>query len=629
MKLRSILGVLVTVGLTLSVSSAVGAATATVSQLTVNGPNGTVAANTAPVITATANGNGENPWFQFWVEDASGWHMLQNYGANGTLRLPSLSPGSYVIVVYALDPAQIAAGAWSQALSKTLILNVGSQVTLSLPSTVLAGNPLSVTADATDLVQPVYQWWWQGPDGHWHASGNYQANPEWTWTPPKSGTYTVVVYAKDLEAPNNATDAVWATETVTVQPVSLAYGYFHLSGTEPGRAWYDLQNHPGAFSVIAPLWYSWGTGTTPAWTETANPTTVQTVTAYAESQKVSVWPTITVNGPVPASWWTSNAPTALIDQMVATAQADQFGGYVLDGENLGVSASTYAAFVAQLADALHAAGRELVVDILPPPNAAYDLPLLAQSANYLDLLAYPEFTTNTPSTTAPNPGPTAGYPWVVSAVNQALAEIPASKLLLGLSPYGQSWTYTNQGFQGGSVISDRTIEANLVNQPGQWVFDPVQQEIQITTGSLAEVPAAPLSLAPSTFNPAVQNLQNLLNVILLRYAIAHQQPIPPLLATDGGYGPATEAAVQQFQTEYGVATATPGTYDVATQEALQAVINQEGIGNTVSWDENTQAVQALLNLANTQHLAGVTLWRLGFQAPDFWPVWGTWPTAQP
>ena len=629
MKRHGIFGVLLTLGLTVSASSAVGAATASVSQLTVSGPNGTVAVNTAPVITATADGNGEQPYFQFWMEDAGGWRLLQNYSTNGTLRLPPLSPGSYVIVVYALDPAQMAAGAWSQALSKTLILNVGSQVTLSLPSTALAGTPLSVTADAADLVQPVYQWWWQGPDGHWHASGNYQTSPQWTWTPPKSGTYTVVVYAKDLEAPNNATDAVWATETVTVQPLSLAYGYFHLSGTVPGRAWYDLQNHPGAFSVIAPLWYSLGTGTTPAWTETANPTTVQTVTAYADTEKIGVWPTVTVNGSFSPSWWTSKAPTALIDQMVTTAQTNHFGGYVLDGENLGISAATYSKFVSQFASALHAAGLALVVDVLPPPNPQYDLPALAQSANYLDLLAYPEYTIATPSLSAPNPGPTAGYPWVQSAISQTLTQIPASKLLLGISPYGQSWTYTNQGFQGGSVIPDRAIETNLVNQPGQWVYDPVQQEIQITTGPLASAPSAPLSLAPTTFNPAVQNTKSLLNLALLRYAVPYNKAIRPRLSTDAGYGPATAAAVQQFQTDYGVATPTPGTYDIATQEALQAVIDQEGIGNTVSWDENTTAAQSLLGLATSQHLAGVTLWRLGFQAPDFWPVWGTWPAAQP
>lgn len=100
--------------------------------------------------------------------------------------------------------------------------------------------------------------------------------------------------------------------------------------------------------------------------------------------------------------------------------------------------------------------------------------------------------------------------------------------MLGLSHHGQSWTYTNSGYQGGLAIPDRTIESNLANQPGQSVFDPAEGALEISTGPLATAPPAPLSYAPAIFNPAVQNLQFLLTTILLRSDVAHGiQPMAP------------------------------------------------------------------------------------------------------
>ncbi|MCL8208206.1 MAG: peptidoglycan-binding protein [Actinomycetia bacterium] len=598
------------------------AAPARVSDLVATGPSGSVAPGTTAIFTAHANGNGATPWYQFWVETEAGWQLARDYGPDGTLTLTDLAPGSYVVVVYALDAGQVAAGEWSAALSRTFVLNVASRVTLTVPAAATAGRPVTLGAQASHLIDPVYQWWWEDPAGQWHASGDYAPAATFTWTPGMAGTYHVVVYAKDPLAPNNATDAVWSTvATLTVRPLTLAYGSFSLTGTTPGHAWYDLRTHAAQLSAIAPLWYRFDPNAPTPLSATADAATMATVTAFARAHGVRVWPCVTAAGPVPDAWWSSPSAAALVATLVTTAAAQGYQGYVLDWETVAPGqAEAFAAFVGRLAAALHAAGASLTVDVLPPPNAAYDLPALAAAADYVDLLAYPEYTTATPSAVAPNPGPTAGAPWVARALQAALAGVPASHLLLGISPYGQSWTYTNAGFQGGTAIPDRTIAANLAAVPAPTVWDPVQQEAVISTGPTPVVPPAPLAPNPGVFSPAVQHLQFLLNQVLLRYAVDHGLPPPAPLATDGGYGPLTAAAVAAFQQDYGLAAATPGVYDASTAARLQSVVDADGIGDTVTWDENTRAAAVLLGLAADAHVGGMSLWRLGYQAPDFWPM---------
>ena len=610
------------VGLTLNLPAAWATSAPAVSNLTVAGPHGLVTPGTSATYTASATGNGSPVEYECWIQSQAGWRLAAPYSKTNVFHLNNLAPGSDVVVIDALDQNQIAAGAWTAVASFTAILNVGSQVTETVPTTATAGQAITLNADASRLINPVYQWWWENPKGVWHASGNYTTNPGFHWTPHQSGTYRVLVFAKDPLAPNNATDAVQSTvATIKLNPLSLAYGYFHLSGSgSPGRAWYDLQHHTSAISAIAPLWYTLNPSQSQPLSATMPSSTITTVTQFATTHQVAVWPDVRYNGTVAANWWQSHQAATLISQLVNAAKTEGYNGYVLDWEGFAASqANEFGAFVTKLGDTLHQNGLTLTVTVLPAPNSAYAYPTLAQAANYLDLLAYPEYSPSSPSNTAPNPGPTAGYPWVSGAVQSVLAEgINPSQLLLGVSPYGQSWTYTNSGFQSGAIIPDRAIEQSLLHQPGAAVWDPVQQELQITTGTAALVPTAPLTPNPSQFNPAVQNLQFLLNMVLERYQLSHQLPAPLPLATDGGYGPATTAAVEAFQQNYGLNPGTPGVYGPRTASALQNAVTTLGIGNTLSWDENSQAASDLVNMALRNGLAGFSIWRLGYQSPSWW-----------
>ena len=192
-----------------------------VTALTLSGvPAGVVAAGTTVTLAASATSTaGGTPLYQFWVRGTQAqWHLAQGYSPTNTLILSNLSAGSYAVAVYALDPEQVAAGHWDHAAAQTAILNVGSAVTLTAPSSGTVQQAFTVTAQATGLTDPVYQLWWQLPTGAWESSGAYSPVHTWTVLPTEAGTYHVVVYAKDPLAPNTAAEAVSAETTITVPP---------------------------------------------------------------------------------------------------------------------------------------------------------------------------------------------------------------------------------------------------------------------------------------------------------------------------------------------------------------------------------------------------------------------------
>ena len=192
---------------------------AMVSHLTVNSTaSGAVQpAGASVAFTANATDPGGHPEYQFWMHGPSGqWRIVQNYSAASSYTAANLAPGSYTVAVYALDAAQVAANAWSQAYSYSTVVNVASAVTLTAPATGTVGAPVAATAHATGLTNPVYQFWVEAPDGTWSQSGPYTHTRTYTFAPAQSGTYHVVVYAKDPYAPSTSQFAVASMAVVSV-----------------------------------------------------------------------------------------------------------------------------------------------------------------------------------------------------------------------------------------------------------------------------------------------------------------------------------------------------------------------------------------------------------------------------
>ncbi len=150
------------------------------------GQGGNVAAGKTVVYTV------ENPTaptgllYQYWVDSAAGWRMVQNYLPDNVYAMKDVAAGSYQVVAYSLTPAALKARAWHDAASASHIINVGSSVSLAVMGAMsgMTANSTTVQAAAKNLLHPVYQFWWQGPNGQWTASGNYSTDNMMDILPP-------------------------------------------------------------------------------------------------------------------------------------------------------------------------------------------------------------------------------------------------------------------------------------------------------------------------------------------------------------------------------------------------------------------------------------------------------------
>ncbi|SMC03039.1 hypothetical protein SAMN00768000_0875 [Sulfobacillus thermosulfidooxidans DSM 9293] len=190
------------------------------------GPSTTIMAGQSPTFTVESSGDTSGWEYQFWIDSSQGWKMVQNYSTNNHYTIQDIMPGSYEIVAYAMSSSAVKAQAWRSAVATTQFINVGSHVSLkpmSMMNNMESMEPM-VQAVARNLMNPVYQFWWQGPNGHWTSSGNYSTMsmitvPYYPVSPAHAGTYHVMVYAKDGNAPATPANEIWSSEmSVNVMP---------------------------------------------------------------------------------------------------------------------------------------------------------------------------------------------------------------------------------------------------------------------------------------------------------------------------------------------------------------------------------------------------------------------------
>nr|MDA8198036.1 hypothetical protein [Thermaerobacter sp.] len=181
------------------------APTVTPGSVTLSGPIHPT--NGSATFTAGASDPNGTAEYQFWVESPTGtWSDMQNYSTNNTFTLSTPSAGDYLVAVEVMDQAQVAAGDWSMAQT-TLPDGVFNSSTVSVMSNangeVAKGQSVTLTATASGIFSPLYQFWYQAPDGTWSQSGAYQSSNTFTFTAGQSGTYKYVAYAKSPAAANN------------------------------------------------------------------------------------------------------------------------------------------------------------------------------------------------------------------------------------------------------------------------------------------------------------------------------------------------------------------------------------------------------------------------------------------
>ena len=173
----------------------------------------TIVATAGSNVTFTASAVGiTNPEYQFWVEMPDGkWVDAQNYSSSSTFVLKDVVSGNYLVAVDAMTSSEIAAGQWSQAvgsLADGVFVNATDTLSLST-SNPTPGSTVTATASATNIFDPLYQFWYETPDGTWHQSGAYSSASSFTIPAfTEQGAFKVVAYAKSPLAVNDGEGAL-------------------------------------------------------------------------------------------------------------------------------------------------------------------------------------------------------------------------------------------------------------------------------------------------------------------------------------------------------------------------------------------------------------------------------------
>lgn len=554
---------------------------------------------------------------------------LQTGSALGSTNVPGQSTSS-------TDPSSSSTHSASPAVDLVPTLNAQGYWILQSNGTVTAfgdaknyGQPSNVS-QATELVPSVDQ---HGYDVITAQGQAYKFGDAPSLSVP-SGAISVV------DSPMS-TSGTTSPSTPTQQIngfLSMGYGFFvdNFPNGVNNSSYEDLLQHGNQLSAINPAWFNLSKGSNSNWTITSWSTqgsykapdinglnNVQYVTQQAHQQGVLVLPSIgnyysPANGPIT----TSQDVTSMVNQIVTLVNHYNFDGITIDFENNGSSgigftkaSQQYTNFIQKLGTALHQENKLLMVAVYPSsyPNTIYNYAALAHYANFINMMAYPEHNSST------WPGPTAGYPWVSNLVKQALAQgVNPNQIILGVAPYGHEWTVTNSGITGQGAVSYRNIQGMIQKNNIQPMWDSAEKEMVFTTGSQAQAPSGTLSTQNTSHSNRVANLQNILNLVLLEYAIKNNQSPRPWLWANGHFNSATQNALEAFQQDFSVNPTTPGVYGPNTAKALQQVINQWNVGQNIYWTETARSIQDRVQLALKSHLGGIAAWRLPFESSNYW-----------
>lgn len=224
----------------------------------------------------------------------------------------------------------------------------------------------------------------------------------------------------------------FASASALAKPLTVG---FYLPWDAASTA--SVVRHAASLDVIAPMSGALDSAAgTLRWQPDAAPAAIP-----AKGRKPKVFPV--VSNAHDEVWDTAAADAALtdprvgqtfIDALVSAAKTRNYGGYVLDFENLSPKATpAYAPFLARLRDALKPLGRELWVTASLGADPAL-IRQLDAATDAVVVMAYDQcWATGTP-------GPVAGQDWLERMLD---AKVPdASRYIVALGAYGYDWPAT-------------------------------------------------------------------------------------------------------------------------------------------------------------------------------------------
>ncbi len=219
--------------------------------------------------------------------------------------------------------------------------------------------------------------------------------------------------------------------------------------TETPNSVRDFLAHAKQVDLLVPTWYS--VDRNGLVSGEPDPLVMET----AQAAHVPVEPILASQFARPESFHlllrNPEAQRQMIAALLREAHLHGYKGFQFDFENVAwTDRDALSTLVAHAAAALHAAGLQLTIAVVPAapghPGAtafstwnyarwqgAYDLAALAKSTDLICLMTYDEHEAYTP------PGPVAGWRWVVENLDEALQSVPEAKLSLGIPLYGRHW----------------------------------------------------------------------------------------------------------------------------------------------------------------------------------------------
>jgi hypothetical protein len=153
-------------------------------------------------ITLHANSLGsEEPEYRFFVRDDNGQTTtLQEFGNSDTATFHPLKSGTYTIIVHAKDKSY-KNSSYEARTEMSFVVNGGKvttvQVSTNQPSPQVLGTAITLTAGSTGSLEPEYRLYVRDNNGQVITLQEYSSLNTATWTPTKSGTYTIIVHARD------------------------------------------------------------------------------------------------------------------------------------------------------------------------------------------------------------------------------------------------------------------------------------------------------------------------------------------------------------------------------------------------------------------------------------------------
>jgi spore germination protein YaaH len=204
-------------------------------------------------------------------------------------------------------------------------------------------------------------------------------------------------------------------------------------------------------SEVSPFWYHVGSDgrVNPYKKESGATYEDPSLVSFLRGRRILVIPTVTniVDGVWDGALISriiadSTLRSVNINSLVALVESNGYDGIDLDYEDLAASdRAAFSAFVVTLADALHARGKLLTVNVYAKTSepgtwdgpVAQDWTVVGEVADQVRIMTYEYHWASS------GPGPIAPIDWVAQVLSFARSVIPAAKIMQGVPFYGYDW----------------------------------------------------------------------------------------------------------------------------------------------------------------------------------------------